>query len=948
MKEVHPDNYTSVNFGATDDEEEETEERVNDSDSDDEFVDCEEGSWGGNDNIDYDVAAATLSNSFSHVNIERDARLAPKFENETSDIYYKQEWELYHEGGNALFGGIRGVCWRSRYQLELTGIEEVVDLDDARLMFNITSLLMQNTESSNETLYNVLSDITSRMEGDFDSKNEHIRIPRNRKDARSICHDGKFGIFNNLPCPTIHDVGGHACMRMQEVLAQHLAQGRGIDFTKTPTTQRKVTGIHGCQAMSDLLREMGLEPGDCKSFYAGFTTWSDTFLRSFVKQKENNVWMYTLTIPDPNGSATSPYHTYCLAVGAGKLDHTPVIDWYAKEIEQLMRGKDYYCGLTHKYIHLKAGVVAVLADRPEKCFMLKTSLLGTYGQVASWAAEINPDVFPDCKRCFARRQQALLTDRHCRSNLAPCNNCCQWDLNSHSNARKKVPVPSKYPTECCPDSPEAPEGRAVGARFIVPVRQTFEWMIKTVKYAAHNVRSGVWNKGVMTAYLRTCSIAKSVRENVWNMSRDTTNPQSDEVFDSYAEEDGEITDGYAPVIQEGSSIIPALWTCKLLMNNYLDCGMHLIFHGVLAYCVEKMDEFITDHGLTPKFEKLVNAYMLDIKSLRLDWCKMKYFPKKQWLAENELALARIIPFIYGLFFLNLDLPVSSNTSESSKIAVQQMFHAMHVMICVLMSPRDANADEVDEHVKFFLSCCDRFAKCYYNDSVKPFWANTGNFPTLLCLGEQRRRHGPIRWYWEGTSERFIQQLKKVLVSMRKTTQYFSGKLSKMYKTNVMDWLKDRLSGAPVVTERRSARMYFQYESLEEIERKIRLGDVISGFTLKSDPSKLIVAYGPDRRSGIMNCVEVQRLNRGDARKCVGLAFTKVELKNNEADMMIDCDVDCVESCMDHYFLMLPLIDRGNFSQEFALVFEDWDTADENFNKCLPSLCALCLAENVLG
>ena len=45
---------------------------------------------------------------------------------------------------------------------------------------------------------------------------------------------------------------------------------------------------------------------------------------------------------------------------------------------------------------------------------------------------------------------------------------------------------------------------------------------------------------------------------------------------------------------------------------------------------------------------------------------------------------------------------------------------------------------------------------------KPFWANTGNFPTLLCLAEQRRRHGPIRLYWEGTSERFIQKLKRVL------------------------------------------------------------------------------------------------------------------------------------------------------------------------------------------
>ena len=31
----------------------------------------------------------------------------------------------------------------------------------------------------------------------------------------------------------------------------------------------------------------------------------------------------------------------------------------------------------------------------------------------------------------------------------------------------------------------------------------------------------------------------------------------------------------------------------------------------------------------------------------------------------------------------------------------QIFHAMHVMICVLMSPRDPSATEVDGHVKMF-------------------------------------------------------------------------------------------------------------------------------------------------------------------------------------------------------------------------------------------------------
>ena len=81
---------------------------------------------------------------------------------------------------------------------------------------------------------------------------------------------------------------------------------------------------------------------------------------------------------------------------------------------------------------------------------------------------------------------------------------------------------------------------------------------------------------------------------------------------------------------------------------------------------------------------------------------------------------------------------------------------------------------------------------YFAQDVKPLRAKTGNFPTLLNLAEQRARFGPIRWYWEGTNERFIGELKKYLVSMRKTPQYFMGKLSLMFKTNVMDKLKESM------------------------------------------------------------------------------------------------------------------------------------------------------------
>ena len=115
--------------------------------------------------------------------------------------------------------------------------------------------------------------------------------------------------------------------------------------------------------MTELLDKMmelytaGVEP-----YYAYITTWSDTFLRSYVKQKSNNVWMYTITLPNPNNSATSPYHTYCTVVGAGAFEHTPVIDWYSKEVGDLMKGRDYYCGSYHRFIHLKLGVVTVLPD----------------------------------------------------------------------------------------------------------------------------------------------------------------------------------------------------------------------------------------------------------------------------------------------------------------------------------------------------------------------------------------------------------------------------------------------------------------------------------------------------------------------------------------------------------------------------------------------------------
>ena len=63
---------------------------------------------------------------------------------------------------------------------------------------------------------------------------------------------------------------------------------------------------------------------------------------------------------------------------------------------------------------------------------------------------------------------------------------------------------------------------------------------------------------------------------------------------------------------------------------------------------------------------------------------------------------------------------------------------------------------------------------------------------MLNIAAQIKKYGPIQWYWEGTRECYIQTVKKVLVSMRKTTSYFVRKMIIMQKLTTIAWLKETL------------------------------------------------------------------------------------------------------------------------------------------------------------
>ena len=70
----------------------------------------------------------------------------------------------------------------------------------------------------------------------------------------------------------------------------------------------------------------------------------------------------------------------------------------------------------------------------------------------------------------------------------------------------------------------------------------------------------------------------------------------------------------------------------------------------------------------------------------------------------------------------------------------------------------------------------------------------------------------------------------------------------MHRTNGVEWLSEKFRKAEEEegeqdSEIRPTWMYHQYKTTEEIERKMRVGEVLSGFTFRGNSDKIMILYG---------------------------------------------------------------------------------------------------------
>ena len=332
--------------------------------------------------------------------------------NEISRTYFTQQYSYPHRW----FAGLRGIVWRSVNQSSLD--DKYADKRTTTMMMRLLLLLLSIPTSLRSVLMMYTLGLYTFLSSFIPRGVSVPRFPISADDMRSMCLENKFAMWNQLPHEKIIEVKDengeckHAMISIDECIDHMMAHGgknAKLAFMQNHLGKVDKTGVNGCPAAQRLLEKLrkivednGGDPD--KTAFGYVILWSDGFVNSWVKQKNNSVWVMTVTICPPEGSDRSKLHTHCIAMGPGHADHDSVIEHFFKEMQEIRKGKlRHYTDENGKrhLINTSFDILVYMADRPERNHVTKTlAHAGLTSKRVRYAARLDTNKVPSCEKCF--------------------------------------------------------------------------------------------------------------------------------------------------------------------------------------------------------------------------------------------------------------------------------------------------------------------------------------------------------------------------------------------------------------------------------------------------------------------------------------------------------------------------------------------------------------------
>ena len=627
-------------------------------------------------------------------------------------------------------------------------ISTVANMKESNLHLNITHFCSTLTQTQQSDFASIVACLVSK------DTFHNTRPTMSYNDITKYYTNSQFSIYKNIPSPNVFMLDDHACVSIESIINHMLAFG--IKLNSLSLDQNFDQLVSRTNVIENTREAMNIING-IKRNYTNQTAeppiiiyiimWSDDFEANNTRKNRKSTWIKTVTICPPNSHITSPLYTYPISLGRKGHSHDKVNDFFNKELEKLSSSTLRYSSIHQKLYPVIIRPLCISADRPERS-SLNAILSHNGSSTKRWMySELIPrNKLPSCFKCFHTRILNILPNKDERKKSSICKKCCDWGMNFDNPTSHFLP-PTNYPTKKHPESPIPPRGRDVCQPFekIPPICVTYEYLISATKFAFWNYLHSVWTKSQTQTYFRLVGISTSYFTTILELAEQHKK--------------------YLPLSKNILNTIPypAMWTSMLRLEQSIDTPMHLLFQGIAKAIIEESKEFLKFHKVWSKFGRQSNIIMDEISRVNINFCKVESFNGGNeyttggWIAETYIGFVRISCFVYSLV-VELLPPVSVALNE-----FQCMVQSLFCMISRLMTDVEVSSEEMNDYIKLFLSCCQKYhSRLYGNSSNKnPFW-NSPNFLSLLNLPTQIDQSGSMRLYWEGVNERYIQYIKPTL------------------------------------------------------------------------------------------------------------------------------------------------------------------------------------------
>lgn len=612
-------------------------------------------------------------------------------------LYFAQKHCMLLIDCNDHFGGYRGLVHRCRVR-KRNEKHKIADKAESMAVFMYHMLVLNLTESEQELLIRYEKEKLELlgMTEELLQSATKFQFPKTYADIRRSISDGAYSIMKNFPSQRVFSIAGHACVSLRETFCIMAGHYGGFVFAwdgRAPEgEERNIDGPNGCKGVRNVCRELmntllanGRTREQIRRMQLGWITlWSDSFLNSFIKQKDNSVWLLTATVSPPYDQTNSGNYTFVLAMGKSSLDHTEVINYYLSEIKEMEKGFMYYNVDKNDFGECALGLLAYVADRPEKSAVRGTRQEGHFGKVTDWAVSISTKYFPACKQCYICIVKESLGMVKLSRN-SQCNKCCCWKLDENHNPEFYHKTTSKYPWKRIPDR-KVPKGRPPGVRHIGPKRMSSKWLIAACHYAYDARRTGLWTKANIEEYLRTCNIRDDVIQEI----------------DRVAENDRK-----RKRISDIEDYVPTIWMQnENLFANCMcfDAPMHAFCHGMVVDTMNAKHQVLAKWRLLTNYIEITNVMLSTIASFNLEWLKIKKLPKAAWIGENTMAYMRLMSYCYGSYFLNHKF---KKDDELTLLSMKRMVNSLQSVASMMMSSGTLDGEELELGFKLLLSNAQR-------------------------------------------------------------------------------------------------------------------------------------------------------------------------------------------------------------------------------------------------